>query len=72
MISASMHLVGTRVVHSEGPIGGANAMAILTRAEEFEQTMDRDAAFRAEREAALTVPAKKQVLNARGCQGVQF
>jgi len=47
-------------------------MAILTRAEEFEQTMDRDAAFRAEREAALTVPAKKQVLNARGCQGVQF
>ena len=41
-------------------------MADLTRAEELVRAMERDAAFRAEVEAAPTVAAKRRVLDARG------
>ena len=45
-------------------------MADLTRAEELVRTMERDDAFRSEVEAAPTVAAKRQVLDARGFQDV--
>ena len=41
-------------------------MADLGRAEALVQTMERDGAFRAAVEAAPTVAAKRQVLDARG------
>ena len=41
-------------------------MADLARAEELVQTIDRDAAFRAEVEAAPTIAAKRAVLDERG------
>ena len=45
-------------------------MADLTRAEELVQAIDGDAAFRSEVEAATTVGAKRQMLDARGYQDV--
>jgi len=45
-------------------------MADLTRAEELVQTIDRDSAFQAEVQAAPTVAAKRQVLDAHGYQDV--
>jgi len=45
-------------------------MADLTRADELVRTMERDAEFRSEVEAAPTVEAKRQVLDARGFQDV--
>ena len=47
-------------------------MADLTRAEALVQTIDRDAAFRAAIQAATTVTAKRQVLDARGFQDIDL
>ena len=41
-------------------------MADLTRAEELVQAIERDDAFRAEVEAAPTIPAKRQLIVDRG------
>ena len=41
-------------------------MPDLARADELVQTMEADAAFRAEVEAAPTAAAKRQLLDARG------
>jgi len=45
-------------------------MADLTRAEELVQTIDKDAEFQAAVQAAPTVTAKRQLLDARGFQDV--
>ena len=45
-------------------------MADLARADELVRTIERDAAFRAEVEAAPTISAKRQVLDERGFQDV--
>ena len=47
-------------------------MADVARAEELVQAMERDGAFRTEVEAAPTVAAKRQVLDARGFVDVGF
>ncbi len=45
-------------------------MADLTRAEELVQTIDRDAAFQAAIQAAPTMTAKREILDARGYQDI--
>ena len=45
-------------------------MADLTRAQELVETVDQDDAFRAALEAAPTVAARRQILDARGFQDV--
>ena len=45
-------------------------MAELARAEALVQAMERDGAFRAAVEAAPTVAAKRQLLDARGFEDV--
>src|SRR5438270_1800675 len=48
------------------------AMAAMTRAEELVQTMERDPAFQQDVEAAPTVAAKRQILDAHGFQDVSL
>ena len=47
-------------------------MADLTRADELVRTMERDAEFRSEVEAAPTVTAKRQLLDGRGFQDIDL
>jgi cell division FtsZ-interacting protein ZapD len=48
------------------------AMAAMTRAEELVQTMERDRAFQQDVEAAPTVTAKRDILDAHGFQDVSL